>query len=315
MSQDKQDQEDNPDNTDNLSAEERKLRLDEQKLEIEKEKLNLDNSKFAHERTFIKTWLPIILPVCTTVVIAIISSTITLIDKQAQEESTKRATIEAEAKDKHDWSVKVVELYLKNPTSFDLAQDKNKAGRNLQLLASVAPAEVQSLLEIEVSKLAPSLNSEGNASSEWLTTLGAISKVQRAIHRSSKASKVLYGRDHALAETVNGQNDAAIAKPEEGEHYQDMIAYVQYPESRKDDASTTKEFLLTKGMTIPSMQLSQQPPERLEVKYYLHKQKALAESLATQLQAKLNLSSSEAKKIKSQGHTMPDGILEIWLPN
>lgn len=298
-----------------LSPEARKLKIDEHKLEIEREKLRLDNSKFAHDRSFIKTWLPIILPVCTTMVIAIISATITLIDKQAQEEATKRASIEAEAKDKHDWSVKVVELYLKNPNSFDLTADKNKAGRNLQLLASVAPAEVQSLLEIEVSKLTPSLNTEGNASPEWLSTLGAISKIQRAIHKSSKSAKVLYGRDHALAETISTQSGSVSATPEESGHYQDMIAYVQYPESRKDEATETKELLLSKGMTLPPMQICNQPPDRLVVKYYLHKQKALAETLAAELQGKLNLSASEARKIKSDGHTMPDGILEIWLPN
>jgi hypothetical protein len=302
-------------NNDSLSAEERKLRLDEHKLEIERQKLLLDNDKFAHDRSFIKTWLPIILPVCATVGIAVISSTISLIDKKAQEEATKRAGIEAEAKDKHDWSVKVVELYLKNPASFDLTADKYKAGRNLQLLASVAPAEVQSVLEIEVSKLTPSLNNEGNASAEWLTTLGAISKVQRAIHKSSKAAKVLYGRDHALAEAVNAQDSSAIAKPEEVGHYQDMTAYVQYPETRKDEATTAKELLVSKGMTIPSMQVSSHPPDRLLVKYYLHKQKLLAEALASELQSKLNLKASEARKIKSEGHTMPDGILEIWLPN
>ena len=311
MNQDPQ----NPnENQEHLSPEVRKLRIDEHKLEIEREKLRLDNSRFAHDRSFIKTWLPIILPVCTTVVIAIISATITLVDKQAQEEATKRAGIEAEAKDKHDWSVKVVELYLKNPNSFDLTADKNKAGRNLQLLASVAPAQVQSLLEIELSKLTPSLNTEGNASPEWLSTLGAISKIQRAIHKSSKSAKVLYGRDHALAETVNNLNGTGGAKTEEASHCQDMIAYVQYPESRRDEATETKELLIAKGMTLPPMQICNQPPDRLLVKYYLHKQKALAEALATELQGKLKLSLSEARKIKSDGHTMPDGILEIWLP-
>lgn len=62
------------------------------------------------------------------------------------------------------------------------------------------------------------------------------------------------------------------------------------------------------------MQVSSQPPDRLVVKYYLHKQKAMAEALASELQTKLNLKMSEARKIKSEGHTMPDGILEIWLP-
>lgn len=73
----------------NLPAEERKLRIDEHKLEIEREKLRLDNSKFAHDRSFIKTWLPIILPVCATVGIAVISSTISLIDKKHKKKQPK----------------------------------------------------------------------------------------------------------------------------------------------------------------------------------------------------------------------------------
>lgn len=49
------------------------------------------------------------------------------------------------------------------------------------------------------------------------------------------------------AEAVNAQNGSATAKPEEVGHYQDMTAYVQYPETRKDEASSAKEFLISKG--------------------------------------------------------------------
>lgn len=296
---------------DDLSPDERKLRIDEHKLEIEREKLRLDNHKFAHDRSFKKTWLPIILPVCTTVVIAIVSSTITLIDKKAQEETTRRAGIQAEIKDRHDWSVKVVELYLKNPASFDLSNDREKAGRNLQLLASVAPAEVQSLLEIEVAKLTPTTNSDGTASSDWLSTLGAISRVQKAIGKSNQLKKAAYGHENNASESLS---QAAAAKPSSCTKFDEMTVYIQYPEGSCELEHEAKEFITSKGATV-HCRAAKETGKTLLVKYYLRREKEFAEELLLSLKEKLKLSDGEARLIKSQGHTMPEGFVEVWLPS
>lgn len=294
---------------DGLSHDERKLRIDEHKLEIEREKLKLDNHKFAHDRSFKKTWLPIILPVCTTVVIAIVSSTITLIDKKAQEETTRRAGIQAEIKDRHDWSVKVVELYLKNPTSFDLANDREKAGRNLQLLASVAPSEVQSLLEIEVARLTPTSNSDGTASSDWLSTLGAISRVQKAIGKSNQIKKAAYGHENNATEST-----PAEAKPLPVPRFDEMTVYIQYPEGSGELEHEAKEFIASKGATV-HCRAAKETGKTLLVKYYLRREKEFAEALLLSLKEKLKLSDGEARLIRSQGHTMPEGFIEVWLPS
>jgi hypothetical protein len=77
------------------------------------------------------------------------------VQQQNAIQATKRAQIEAQAKDEREWAFKVIEMYFTKRGLFDLTKNSGQATSNLRVLAAVAPTAVQGVLNAERSRIPP----------------------------------------------------------------------------------------------------------------------------------------------------------------
>lgn len=255
-----------------LTLEERRLRLDEMRLDL--------------DHSFARKWLPTL----ATLMVGVIAAMFSYVQQQASIEETKRARIEAKAKEEHDWGVKVIEMYFSNHELFDLTKDPETAVLNLRVLAAVAPTAVQGVLNAEQSRIPPPSSDDDT---NRIKSLAAVAGVQDAL----------------AAATPTSELPRPPAKPS------DFTVYVQYAAGDKSIASKAQNALIEQGYRVPGIEKVGKVPSRLQVRYYHPEQKSLAGQLAGELGKKLGLPAGPDNAILvTSSQQLPKGILEVWLP-
>jgi hypothetical protein len=267
-----------------LSVEERRLRLDERRLLI--------------DDSFARKWLPTLV----TLTIGLIAAMFGYVQQQSAiqeteraridaKEATDRARIEAQAKEEHEWGLKVIDMYFTKRELFDLTTNPEQAALNLRVLAAVAPAVVQGVLNAEQSRIPPP---SGLDDPNRLNSLAAVAGVQDALTNAGQSS-------HASVSNF---------KPA------DFTIYVQYPDGGRDTAVKTQGLLANLGYRVPGIEKVGKVPSQLQVRYYRPDQRSYAERLATELGKALKLPADpdNAVLVKSS-KVLPTGIMEVWLPS
>jgi hypothetical protein len=205
-------------------------------------------------------------------------------------EATERARIEAQAKEEHEWGLKVIDMYFTKRELFDLTTNSEQAALNLRVLAAVAPAAVQGVLNAERSRIPPP---SGLDDANRLNSLAAVAGVQDALTNAGQSRQ---------AATSN-------FKPA------DFTIYVQYPDGGRDTAVKTQTLLANLGYRVPGIEKVGKVPSRLQVRYYRPDQRSYAAELATELGKALKLPAGPDNAILVRSSKeLPTGILEVWLP-
>lgn len=258
-----------------LTSEERRFRSEERRFRLEEKRLDLDSS-------FAKKWLPTL----ATLMAVVIAAMFSYVQQQAPIEETKRAGIEAKAKDEHNWGIKVIEMYFDNHKLFDITRDPETASLNLRVLAAVAPTAVQGVLNAEQSRIPPPT---GNDDTNRIKSLAAVAGVQEALAAATPSRP--------------------LAKPS------DFTVYVQYVADDKDIASKAQSALRELGYRVPGIEKVEKVPSSLQVRYYHPEQKPLAGKLADELGKQLGLSTRpDTAVLLTSSKQLPGGILEVWIP-
>src|SRR6185436_12871394 len=250
---------------------------DDLQLTYDERRLRLEERRLALESSFARKWLSTL----ATLMVGLIAGMFSYVQqrnsieetKRAREvaiEETKRAQLESKTKDEREYGFKVIELYLNRHELFDLTKNPEMAELNLRVLAAVAPAAVQGVLNAEQSKIPPPAEfdvTRHSNGSPRTNSLAAVAGVQEAL---------------AAAERPN-------AAPEGGFKPSDFLVYVQYAAEDKSVASSAQGILTGMGYRVPGIDEVGRVPSRLQVRYYRPEQKAHAAKLATELGRALGL--------------------------
>jgi hypothetical protein len=255
-------------------------------LSVEERRLLLDEKRFLLDNSFARKWLPTLV----TLMAGLIAGMFSYVQQQNAIQATKRAGIEAQAKDEREWGFKVIDMYFSKHEMFDLTKNSEQAASNLRILAAVAPNAVQGVLNVEGPRIPPP---SGADDSNRLDSLAAYAGVQDALANARKL----------------GQAPASSFKPS------DFIIYVQYPDGGRDTAVKTQSLLVNLGYHVPGIEQVGKAPSRLQVRYYRPDQSSYAGELATELGKGLNLpTGSDNAILVTSSKKLPSGILEVWLP-
>jgi hypothetical protein len=269
-----------------------KGRKDDTALTPEERKLRIEETRLALDHSFAKKWLPTL----ATVMAGLIAGIFGWVQQQNAIEETKRARIEAKAKDEREWGLKVIEMYFKDPKLFDLTKNPETAALNLRVLAAVAPTAVQGVLNAERSRIPAPTSGDDTAR---LESLAAVAGVQDA---------VVAARTQTTQTPVQPPAQAALQPS-------DFTVYVQYAGDDRDTAAKAQSLLTKMGYRAPGIEKVAKVPSRLQVRYYRPEQKAFAGALAVELGKALDLSASSDNAILvTSSKPLPGGILELWLP-
>jgi hypothetical protein len=202
-------------------------------------------------------------------------------------EATERARIEAQTKEEHEWGLKVIDMYFAKRELFDLTTNTEQAALNLRVLAAVAPAAVQGVLNAERSRIPPPSTLED---ANRLNSLAAVAGVQDALTKAAQSPVAA----------------ASNVKPA------DFTVYVQYPDGGRDTAIKTQSVLTNLGYRVPGIEQVRKVPSRLQVRYYRPDQSVYAATLVAELGKALKLP-GDAVLVRSSKE-LPTGIMEVWLP-
>lgn len=267
-----------------MSDESKKIETDPRTLD--ERRVLLEEQRLLLERSFAKKWFPTL----ATLTIAFVAGVFGFVQQQISTGATDRATIESRTRSELEWGFKVIELYLtKRDELFDIAKNPERASRNLQALAAVAPTTVQGVLNAELSRIPPPANAENDASR--LDALVSAAKVQSAI-----------------AATKGGEAASTVLQPA------DFTIYLQYPEGARDVAEKVQTWLIQRGYRVHGIEQVRKVPSRLEVRYYRPEQRPLAESLAKKLGEVTGQTTDKVNaKMLTTTKTLPTGIMEVWL--
>ncbi len=258
--------------TSHPTPEERRLRLEERRLDL--------------DHSFAKKWLPTL----ATLVVGLIAAMFSYVQQQASIEETKRARIEAQAQEQHDWGVKVIDMYFQNRELFDLTRHPEAAALNLRVLAAVAPTAVQGVLKAEQSRIPPP---SGVDDPGRMKSLAAVAGVQDAL----------------AAVVQRGEPRPAADKPS------DFTVYVQYAAGGKEMASKVQGALTELGYQVPGIDKVGDVPSRLQIRYYHPEQQSLAVKTADELAKRLGLKAGpDSAVLVTSSKQLPRGILEVWIP-
>jgi hypothetical protein len=255
-----------------LTIEERRIRLDERRLHL--------------ESSFARKWLPALV----TLMAGLIAAMFGYFQQRIAADANEKARALAEAKNEHDWGVKVIEMYLNKRELFDLTKNADQAGTNLSVLAAVAPKAVRDVFDAEKDKIP---RPTGTNEQERLSSLAAVAGVQKALAKTRPA----------------GETKTPTFEPS------DFTIYLQYTDGDRVTAEKTQTLLAKLGYRVPGMEQVAKAPSRLQVRYYRPEQRDFAGALATQLGKDLNLPASPDNAIiVVSSKQLPSGILEVWLP-
>jgi len=256
-------------------------------LTFEERRLRLEEMRLALDHSFARKWLPTM----ATIMVGIIAGMFSYVQQQASIEETKRARIEAKAKDEREWGFKVIEMYFSNRELFDLTKNPEASALNLRVLAAVAPTAVQGVLSAEQSRIAPP---SGVDDTNRTNSLAAVAGVQDALAAANPSSKP----------------PGAAFNPS------DFTVYVQYAAGDQGIALEAQNVLIRLGYRVPGIDQVGKVPSRLQVRYYRHDQQSLAGELAGELGNKLGLPAGPDNAILvTSSKQLPGGILEVWLPH
>jgi hypothetical protein len=255
-----------------LTPEERHLRLEEQRVKL--------------DQSFAKKWLPTL----AVLTVAFVAGIFGYVQQSINAGATDRATIEAKKRSEFEWGFKTIELYVTKQDEFNMAKDPERASKNLQALAAVAPDVVKGLLNAELSKIPAPTNVNG--SKARLDALAGVATVQAAI-----------------AATESHQKTAATLQASS------FTVYLQFPEGGRDTAGKVQASLIQRGYKVPGIEQVQTASSNLEVRYYRPEQREIAEALAKVVGATIGQSPEKTKvKMLVTSKTLPTGIMEVWLP-
>jgi hypothetical protein len=259
-------------NDPHLPIEERRIRLDEQRLHL--------------ESSFARKWLPALV----TLMAGLIAAMFGYFQQRIAADATEKARVQADAKNEHEWGVKVTEMYFNKRELFDFTKNAEQAKSNLSVLAAVAPKAVQGVLEVERAKIP---HPTGANEQERLNSLAAVAGVQAVLAKARPS----------------GEIKSAAFKPS------DFTIYLQYSDGDQGTAEKTQTLLAKLGYRVPGMEQVAKAPSRLQVRYYRPEQRDFAGALATQLGEDLNLPASpDSAILVVSSKQLPSGILEVWLP-
>lgn len=262
------------------------MKTDDDQPTPEERRLRLEETRLALENSFAKKWLPTL----ATVIIGLIAGMFGYVQHQGSIEETKRARIESKAKDEREWGFKVIEMYFNKRELFDLTKNAETAVPNLRVLAAVAPAAVQGVLNAEQSRIPPPSGSDDTIR---LDRLAAVAGVQDALAGAARST----------------------GKPDAGFKPSDFTVYVQYPKDEQEIALKTQGELAKRGYRVPGIEKVGTVPSRLEVRYYRAEQKSFASDLVTELGKTIGLPAGPENAILvKRSKELPGGILEVWLP-
>jgi hypothetical protein len=254
---------------------------------LEERRLRLEEGRLALDHSFARKWLPTV----ATITVGLIAGMFSYVQQQDSSEQTARARIEANAKDEREWGFKVIEMYFSKREIFDLTKNSEQGASNLRVLAAVAPAAVQGVLNAERSRIPPPTDlNDANR----IDSLAAAEGVQDAL----------------AAGSLSRQAAGAGSRPS------DFTVYVQYADGDRDIASRAQNELVRMGYRVPGIQLVANVPSRLQVRFYRPEQKSIAGELAGKLGKMLGGSAGPDNAILvTSSKKLPGGILEVWLPH
>lgn len=254
--------------------------IDERKLELDQQRLRLESS-------FARKWFPTL----ATVMVGLVASIFGCVQQQNAVQATQRVQIEARSKDEREWGFKVVEMYLTNRKLFDLTSNPELADANLRVLAAVAPATVQGLLNAETSRIPPP-SAEVNETRR-LDSLAAVAGIQNVINAKEQIKP-------AATSGLQSSN---------------FRVYVQFAEGSREIATKAVSALQEQGFRAPGIEQVKKVPLRLQVRYYRPEQHEFASKLVVSLGKALQLPAMLGDAILvTSSKQLPDGILELWLP-
>ena len=263
------------------------VKKDDPQPTFEERRLRLEEMRLALDHSFARKWLPTL----ATLMVGLIAAMFSYVQQQNSLEETKRARIEAQAKDEREWGFKVIEMYFSRRELFDLMKNSETATLNLRVLAAVAPTAVQGVLNAEQSKIPPP---SGSDDANRLDSLAAVAGVQDALAAAERSKRA----------------------PEAGFKPSDFTIYVQYAADDQDMASKAQGALIKLGYRVPGIERVNKVPSRLQVRYYRPDQKSHASALAGALGKTLGLPAGpDSTILVTSSKPLPGGIHEVWLPH
>ncbi len=255
-----------------MTHEEKRIRLEEQRVQL--------------EQSFAKKWLPTL----AVLTVAFVAGIFGYVQQKINAGATDRATIEAINRNQLEWGFKAIELYVMKQEQFDMARDPERASKNLQALAAVAPDVVKGVLNAELSKIPAPTN--GSDSNTRLDALAGVATVQAA-----------------LAATESHHKTAAALQASS------FTIYLQYPEDGRDTAEKVQSSLIQRGYKVPGLEQVSRAPSNLEVRYYRPEQREMAETLVREVGTAIGKAQEKTTvKMLATSKTLPSGIMEVWLP-
>lgn len=263
---------------------------------FEERRILVDEKRLALDNSFARKWWPTV----ATLVAAAIGGLFAWVQTNQATQETKRARIDADAKELHEWQSRIVNLYFDRRELFDVTKNPDDADSNLRILIAVAPPDVQGILikeestalKAEIQRIPPPT---GEDDPHRLSILAAAASVQQTLASATLTAAV-------PAETLRPADFAVY------------IQYLRGSDQGKNMANTVRLKLLALGYHVPNLQAVKAVPRSLEVRYYHSNQKLLAAGLAQQLQTALNVQTPAQAKPFDSPRPLPSGILEVWIP-
>lgn len=244
--------------------------LQERQIEIAERRLELDES-------FPKKWGSIVFTAAATIIVAIISSAITLIQAGQTDRQRAKDFLEAKAQTEISNARTALEIYFKNLPH--LKSDNERAVDHLALIAEVS-------------------------------ALDSVRNVFYHMRDQIISSRRRNNPTISIAEAAEGLPTLQIERDYNPDN---VTAYIQYPDGDKcfSYASQVAKSLRTIGMRVPGLEkiTSNATPDNNEIRFYSTLQKSQMSELGAELKNATDLT-FDAKVLRGN---LPAGIVEIWI--
>jgi hypothetical protein len=249
--------------------------IDERRLKIDEQKLTLDKERLALDRSFSKTWAPVLVSTAIPILIAIATVVISL----------NQVTIA-----RRDSDLKAADYYIKVVT--DTSYSK-LSGNDQAILVKV------------LSEFFPDLYAKGTFTN--LQTI-VVNRIQaQPVTSSDPQEDPRYQAFSLLPSTPPSE-----APP--SSQYTVAIHYKSADD--KNIVESVARGLREKGYNVPGIQLVTQPTNG-DIRYYRSFEKSAAELLKQNVQNIIgqNQISLTLLDISKTFPNLPNGIMEVWLPD
>lgn len=268
--------------------------------EIEFEQMRANWAKVEAENSFLRRYAPIIFSAVISVVIA--AATI-VVDQR----SAERAQAIQDQRWENERASNALRLFFENPDLFV----GEYGAQNLDLLKQTTPEATMEAITSAVNeradraRLTASQEAEAVVSSAVQGADGATAAavLARAPELRRKADDRRYD---AIERSPSRTLTAPSSRPS------DFTVYLQYGAGSQESATRMQSGLVSAGYKVPGIDAELTAPQTPEVRYYLRSQAEAARQLAAQVERLAGR--APALQFVGTSRSLPDGILEVWLP-